>query len=96
MNKVELKKEIKALGIVVKDNKIKKSDARKIVSLTDGLKFLMQVLYRALGNKRYLHDLEVLLKERLAGISANDQDTLFRLARDIEDACDSSSKPRHF
>ena len=85
MNKLELKKELKALGIVVKDNKIKRSDIQKILGSPETIRHLMQALYSMLGNKRYLHDLEELLKDKLGDLTPEEDHTLVYLMRDLND-----------
>lgn len=50
-----------------------------------GIQYLMRVLFSTLGNKRYLHDLEILLKDKLADLSGKDEETLLLLCRDIQE-----------
>jgi hypothetical protein len=55
---------------------------KKVEAAGDGVQHLMQVLYRTVGNKRYLHDLEVLLKK--LELTGHDEQTLHFLARDLD------------
>lgn len=38
---------------------------KKVEARTEGVHFIMRALFQTLGNKRYLHDLEKLLNDRL-------------------------------
>jgi len=88
MNKEELKKELEIRGILINKGKIKKSDIDKrlnsLVASTDGIRYLMQALYQMLGNKRYLHDLETLLKDKLGDLKPEENETLMFLTRDLK------------
>lgn len=56
---------------------------------------LMRSLYQALGNKRYLHDVEIIL-ERLE-LTAAEENTLQMLSRDIANLHqEASRKDSHF
>ena len=83
MNKQELKKELKSLGIVAKNDKIKKSDIQKVLGSGDAIRFLMKTLFVTLGNKHYLYDLEKILEKKLTELSYPESETLMYLARDV-------------
>jgi len=55
----------------------------KATAKTESIRYLMRALYSTLGNKRYLHDFETLLNEKLADIAPNEDQILLYLARDI-------------
>jgi len=95
MNKEELKKELKVRGIFVTNDKIKKTDINKILASREGIRYLMQTLYQILGNKKYLHDFEKLLKDKLGDLSPEDNETLMYLVRDLKQySNDQESKLR--
>jgi hypothetical protein len=60
-------------------------DNKKIEADRGAVRYLMQALHSTLGNKRYLHDLEILLKEKLKDIAPQDEQTILYLAHDIAD-----------
>ncbi len=45
----------------------------------------MRALFQTLGNKRYLHDLEKLLNDRLTELTPFEDETLAMLGRDLLD-----------
>jgi hypothetical protein len=47
------------------------------------IQVLMRSLYRLLGNKVYLLDFNVLLKDKLKDLSPKDKETILYLARDL-------------
>jgi len=57
----------------------------------ESLRYLMKALYVTVGNKRYLHDLDELLKAKLVDLEPRDNETLLMLARDIADLTSGSS-----
>jgi hypothetical protein len=48
------------------------------------IKFLIQAFYQLLGNKRYIHDLEILLNEKLTDLTPHEQQTLMYLFHDLK------------
>jgi hypothetical protein len=57
---------------------------KEAATASDAASSLIRALAQALGNKRYLHDLEALLK-RLEPLSSHETETLWHLIRDLED-----------
>ena len=55
---------------------------------------LIQALHSTIGNKRYLHDLEKLLEEKLKDLDSNDEQTLLYLAHDISDIGNDASNAK--
>lgn len=64
----------------------------------ESLRYLMKALYATVGNKRYLHDFDELLKAKLVDLEPRDNETLLMLARDISDLTSesSSSSPKKY
>ena len=54
----------------------------KVKAQQDGIKYFIDALQSALGNKRYLQDLEVLLG-RLGELSPDEDETLLLLSKDL-------------
>jgi hypothetical protein len=67
-------------------------DNKKVEADRGAVRYLMQALYSTLGSKRYLHDLEILLKEKLKDIEPQDEQTILYLAHDISDIPGSAKR----
>lgn len=62
---------------------LKKISSKTETTASDALPALIRALYQKVGNKRYMHDLEDLLK-RLEPLSAFENETLWYLIRDLK------------
>jgi len=56
---------------------------RSVVASSDAVPALIRALAQTIGNKRYLHDLEDLLK-KLEPLSSFENETLWYLIRDLK------------